>query len=152
VTSLAPLAAITAITVIAIAAGACSNAQIPTSPTTTTTTTTTAVADPAITEEFGTTVPVGGARFYSFTVAENGTVRVRLTQVGGPNVAPTLWLGLGLGTPDGEDCVTTTSLNTQASETAQISGTYAAGIYCARVYDIGNLIAPASVYITIDHP
>ena len=63
-----------------------------------------------------------------------------------------LWLGLGLCTPSGEDCVTATSLNTPASETAQISGTYAAGIYCARVYDIGNLIAPASVYITIDHP
>jgi hypothetical protein len=43
-------------------------------------------------------------------------------------------------------------LNTQAGDTAQISGTYSPGIYCARVHDIGNLAAAASVYVTIDHP
>ena len=68
------------------------------------------------------------------------------------NVPASVWLGLGVGTPAGEDCSTTTSLNTQAASTAQISGTYAPGIYCAKVYDIGNLIAPARVTVSIEHP
>ena len=105
-----------------------------------------------MTEEFFGRVTVGGSGFYSFTVEQNGTVKVRLVVVSGTNVPGSVWMGLGLGTPAGEDCVTTTSLNTQASEIAQISGTYAPGIYCARVYDIGNLFAPANVYVTIDHP
>ena len=135
-----------------IAVAAC-NSDTPTSPTTTTTTeTTTTVADPVATEEFSGTVSVGGAAFYSFTVEQNGTVRLTLTTVGGANVPSSIWLGLGLGTPSGEDCSTTTSLNTQAGSSAQISGTYAPGIYCARVYDIGNLIAPARFGITIEHP
>jgi len=149
VTSLAHIAAVAAV---AIGAAACNKAETPTSPTTSTTTTTTTAAEPTVTEEFNAIVSVGGVSFYSFTVEQNGTVRIRLNRVGGPNVPSTLWLGLGLGTPSGEDCVTTTSLNTPASETAQITGTYAPGIYCARVYDVGNLLAPATVYITIDHP
>lgn len=135
---------------LAIGAAACNKTETPTSPTDTTTTTT--VAEPTVTEEFNGTVPVGGFGFYSFAVEQNGTVSIRLVRVGGANVPSTVWLGLGLGTPSGEDCVTTTALNTQSSETAQITGTYPPGIYCARVYDVGNLLAAASVYITIDHP
>ena len=85
-------------------------------------------------------------------VRADGTVRVRLNRVTAANAPATVWMGLGLGTPSGEDCSATTSLNTQASEVAQITGTYAPGIYCAKVYDIGNLLMPASFYVTIDHP
>ena len=136
---------------IAIAAAAC-NSDTPTSPTTTTTTVPAAIAEPATTEEFTGAIQVGGAAFYAFTVEQNGTVRVTLASVGGVNVPGSVWLGLGIGTPAGEDCTTTTSLNTQAGSAAQISGTYAPGIYCARVYDIGNLIAPARFAVTIEHP
>jgi hypothetical protein len=135
---------------LAIGAAACNDTPSPTSPTETTTTTT--IGEPTITEEFNGTVSVGGFSFYSFTVAESGTLRVRLVRVSGPSVPATVWLGLGVGTPAGEDCVTSTALNTQAGDTAQISGTYSPGIYCARVHDIGNLAAAASVYVTIDHP
>jgi hypothetical protein len=135
------------------AAAGCNKADSPTSPTTTTTTTTTTtVADPTSTEEFNGTVAVGSSSFYSFTVEQNGTVRVTLTNVGGTNVPTSVWLGLGVGTPAGEDCSTTTSLNTQAASAAQISGTYTPGIYCAKVYDIGNLIAPARFTVSIEHP
>lgn len=133
-----------------IAAAGCSKAETPTSPTTTTTTTT--VADPTSTEDFSGTVGVGSSSFYSFTVEQNGTVRITLTSVSGANVPGSVWLGLGLGTPAGEDCSTTTELNTQAASTAQISGTYAPGIYCAKVSDIGNLIAPARFTVSIEHP
>ena len=134
------------------ASTACSDT--PTSPTTSTTTstTTTVVTEPTMTEEFNGTVTVGGSTFYSFTVEQNGTVRLTLASVGGANVPGSVWVGLGIGTPAGEDCVTTSSLNTQAGSSAQISGTYAPGIFCAKVYDIGNLIAPARFILNIEHP
>jgi hypothetical protein len=139
-------------TAFAIAVAGCNN-DTPTSPTTTTpTTTTTTTVEPTSSEEFTGTVSVGGFSFYSFTVEQNGIVRITWTSAGGTNVPASVWLGLGLGTPAGEDCVTTTSLNTQASTTAQISGTYAPGIYCVKVYDIGNLVAPARFSVTIEHP
>jgi hypothetical protein len=137
---------------IVIGVAAC-NDETPTSPTSATTTTVApTTADPVATEEFVGTVSIGGAAFHSFTIEQNGTVRITLASVGGTNVPGSVWLGLGIGTPAGEDCSTTTSLNTQAGSGAQISGTYAPGIYCARVYDIGNLIAPARFAITIEHP
>jgi hypothetical protein len=129
-------------------AAACDKNDTPTSPTDPPTT----VAPPTINEEFVGTVDVGGSRFYSFTVVENGTVNVTLTSVGGPGVPATAWLGLGIGAPSGEDCSTTSTVNTAPGTTAQITGTYAPGIYCARVLDIGNLFAPATFAVTIAHP
>jgi hypothetical protein len=133
-----------------VGAVACDKAETPTSPTTTTPAAT--IAEPTVTEEFVGTVTVGGSSFYSFTVEQNCTVQITLASVGGSSVPPTVWLGLGIGTPGGEDCVTTSSLNTQAAASAQLSGTYAPGIYCARVHDIGNLVAPATFTVSIAHP
>jgi hypothetical protein len=128
---------------------ACSKDDSPTAPTDTSTST---VAAPTISESFAGTLPVGGARFYAFTVVEYGTVNVTLTSVGGPNVPSTLWLGLGIGTPTAQECTTSTAVNTQSGSSPQVTGTYAPGIYCARVTDIGNLVAPAAFAVTIDHP
>ena len=61
-------------------------------------------------------------------------------------------LGLGIGQPSGTECVTTTSVNTAAGSSAQVTGTYSAGVYCAKVSDIGNLYAPASFNVTIAYP
>jgi len=125
----------------------------PTSPTTsTTTTTTTTVASPTVTEDFTGVLPVGGNRFYSFTVVENGTVNVTLNSIGGAGVPSTVFVALGVGTPSAEECTTTSTVTIQAGSTAQISSTYAPGIYCAKVVDIGNLFAPASFSISIAHP
>ena len=127
------------------------NRETPTSPTETTTPTTTTV-EPTVTEDFNGTLAVGGFSFYSFTVEQNGIVRITLISVGGANVPRTVWLGVGIGTPAGEDCVTTTSTNTQAGSDAQVTGTFAPGIYCAKVYDIGNLLVPATFSVSIAHP
>jgi hypothetical protein len=129
---------------------ACGTAETPTSATTTTTTTT--VASPTTTEEFTGTVSVGGSSFYSFTVAENGTVNVTLASVGGAGVPSTVWMGLGVGTPSGEDCSTTTLTNGPAGSSPQVSTVYAPGIYCVKVADIGNLAQPATFTVTIAHP
>jgi hypothetical protein len=129
----------------------CGKSTTPTSPTTTTATEDPEVA--IVTESFAGTLPVGGARFYSFEVSASGTAELTLEQVGGNSaVPPTVWVGLGLGIPDGTDCSTTTSLNTQAGATPQVSSVVNPGTFCARVYDIGNLAAPAAFLVTIAHP
>jgi hypothetical protein len=121
----------------------------PTAPTPTTPT----AADPLVTESFAGTLTVNGSRFYAFEVGTYGTVNVTLQNVGGVTGVPdTVWVGLGIGVPDGTDCSTTTSLNTQAGSSPQVSSVVEAGIYCARVYDVGNLAAPTAFAIGIAHP
>lgn len=134
------------------ATAACGGDSTPTSATTTNTTTTTTAAEASISEAFVSSVPVNGSRFYAFEVGTYGTVTVTLDRVGGGAVPTTVWVGVGLGVPEGTDCSTSTSLSTQAGAGPHISTTLAAGTYCARVYDIGNLAAPAPFAITIAHP
>ena len=141
----------------ALTLSGCDDSSTATSPTDTSSSSTTAtVASPATTEVFAGRVPVGGATFYSFTVVENGTVNVALADVGGANVPSTVWLGLGVGTPSGEDCTTASTVNTASTTTAgsavHLTGTYAPGVYCVRVWDIGNLVAMAAFNVTIAHP
>lgn len=124
----------------------------PTSPTTTSTSTSTTVAAPTVSEDFTSTVAVGGSKFYSFTTSTYGTVNLTLTSVDGNFVPSTVMLGLGIGQPSGTECVTTTTINTAAGSAAQITGAYSAGVYCAKVSDIGNLYAPASFNVTIAYP
>ena len=137
----------------ALAFTGCDDSSTATSPSDTSSTTTTpTVASPTTTELFAGRVTVGGSTFYSFTVVENGTVNVTLADVGGANVPATVWLGLGIGTPNAEDCSTATTVNTASGSAVQLTGTYAPGVYCVRVWDIGNLAAVAAFNVTIAHP
>jgi hypothetical protein len=120
-----------------------------TSPSTTDTRT---PAPASIVESFIGMVPVGGSNFYSFSVTQYGIVTLTLNSVSGAGVPSTVWLGLAIGTPGGTDCLTTASTNTAAGTTAQVTSTYEAGVYCAKVSDIGNLFAPANFDLTIAHP
>ncbi len=135
----------------AVAVAACGD-DTPTSPTTTTTTTTAVAAPASVSEQFTGSVPVGGSRFYAFEVGTFGTVTLTIDRVGGGGVPTSVWVGLGLGVPEGTGCATTTSLNTQSGAGPHISSTLAAGTYCASIYDIGNLGAPAPFAATIAHP
>jgi hypothetical protein len=133
----------------AVLAAGCSD-DTPTSPTETTTTQT--AASPTITEQFDGVVPVGGSKFYSFTTSTYGTINVTLTAVGGSFVPSTVMLGVGLGQPSGTDCVTSSTVNTAAGSTAQVTGNFDPAVYCAKVSDIGNLYAPASFSVSIAYP
>ena len=96
---------------------------------------------------------MGGAKFYSFSVAENGTVNVTLSSVSGDYVPASVTLGLGIGQPSGTDCGTTSTVNASVQTAApQLTGTYAPGVYCVRVFDVGNLFAPANVTLVVAHP
>ena len=122
------------------------------SSTTAPSTTTPSVAAPTVTEPWSGTVPVGGSAFYSFSIAQNGTVNVTLLSVSGQFVPSTVTLGLGLGTPSGTTCATSSTTNARAGTTPQVTATDAPGLYCVNVSDVGNLFAPATFSITIAHP
>ena len=138
-----------------LATGACGDSDSPTSPTdaSTTTTTTATAAEPSVSEAFTGTLGVKGSAFYSFEVSAYGTVNVTLHNVGGVTGVPeSVWVGLGIGVPDGTDCSTTTSANTQAGGGPHISTVLEAGRYCVRIYDVGNLAAPTPFSASIVHP
>jgi hypothetical protein len=132
---------------------ACSHSST-TSPSATSTTTTTATAAaPTVSESFTGTLPVAGFKFYSFNIAVNGTVNVTLNSVSGAGVPATVQLGLGIGQPSGLDCAATTTVTAGITAAApQTTGTFGPGLFCVRVFDVGNLFAPANFNITIAHP
>jgi hypothetical protein len=103
-----------------------------------------------VTENFSGTVAIGGSDTHSFNVASSGQVNVTLTAAGPP---PTIFMGIGVGTPSGTTCTILTNGSTAApaGTTAQISGTIAAGSYCVTVFDIGNQTAAVTYTLTVTH-
>ena len=128
---------------LALALGACGGSStIPTLPTTTPTYTT---------DTFSSTLVQLGAVVHPFTVATSGAVSITLT-----SVAPlaTMALGVGIGTWDGTSCSTITVNDNSKMNVAALSGTAAAGSYCIRVYDSGNIPDGGTVNYTVQvvHP
>jgi hypothetical protein len=138
-------------TALLVALGCSDDGSTPTSPSSTTTTTRT-IAEASNTELFEDTLGVGSSAFYSFTVQQYGTVTLTLTSVGGAYVPSTVMMGIGLGVPSGTDCATSSTATTASGTSAQLTGTYEAGIYCAKIWDLGNLYAPARFSLAIAHP
>ena len=116
----------------------------------TSTTTPSAPTATATTETFSGTVNPGGNDAHNFTVALSGqTVSVTLTAAGPP---PTIFMGVGVGTPSGTTCaLIAQSPPSQAGTAAVLSGTAQAGTYCVVVYDIGNQTAPITYTVTVSH-
>ena len=122
---------------------ACDNSGGATAPTT--------VAPPLTTETFTGTVEPMSFVFHTFTVAQFGEIDITLTAAGPP---PTIFMGLGIGTPTGTTCALTFqngTVNVQAGTTPHIVGTAAAGPFCVAVYDIGNQMATVTYAVTVAH-
>ena len=135
-----------------IFSGACTHNST-TEPSNTTTTTTTTAAVPTVSEAFTGTVAVGGFKFYTFNIAVNGTVNVTLNSITGAGVPTFVQVGLGIGQPAGTDCAATINVTaSSAFAKPQATGVFGPGVFCARIYDVGNLFAPAAFNITIAHP
>jgi len=118
-----------------------------TSPTSTTTTSATTVI-------YTGTIDVGGSRFYSFTNVAAGTVTAFLASVTSPDtkLPVDVPLQIGIGTPAGTDCVTTTTQIVSPALVPQMSASLAAGVFCLRVADAGELRAPVSFAVRFSHP
>jgi hypothetical protein len=134
-----------------LAAGCTHDTTTPSTTSTTAATTTTTSTTPTTSEPFAATIGVGGSAFYSFNIAVNGTVNVTLTSVGGQGVPATVQLGIGIGTPAGIDCSVTSSVTAGAGTAPQLTGSFGPGLFCVRIYDVGNLPAAASFSVTIAH-
>jgi hypothetical protein len=109
----------------------------------------------SVTETFTGTLPVGGSAFYSFSTATAGTVTATLTDIEGDGVPSSVEVNLGIGPLSAFTC-SATPVEVQMSGTAQVpalvTNTEQPGVYCVIISDIGNLFAPATFTVTIDHP
>ena len=105
------------------------------------------------TEIFSGTLAVQGSSFYSFTVGAAGEVNITLASLTATKPGPALSrvMGLGVGAPLGTDCNMTSSVATAPGLSAQLVNTLSPAIYCARIYDLGNLTAPANFTVRIVH-
>ncbi len=127
-----------------MAAASCGDdSSSPSSPTST-------PAEARVTERFIGTMPAGGSRFYSFSVPTYGTVNLVLNAISG--IDGQVEVGLGIGVPNGFECTTSSTINAVPGTAPQLTGPYPAGIYCARVYDLGTLSGAMTFDVTIGHP
>jgi len=118
------------------------------------TTTAPTVTSGPTTQLFEGRLQVGGSAFYSFTVTTQGDANVMLASVTSstsPGSESDVVLGLALGTPLGEDCRIISSLPARAALQSPLVSNLAPGIYCTRVYDIGNLRSTVNFAIRIVH-
>jgi hypothetical protein len=128
----------------ALAGAACDTPEGLTSPDPLVTTSTT--------ELFAGTLPVGGTRFYSYTVSQPGTVYLTLASLASGNATSTTHVTLGVGTPAGTGCALQNSVTTSAALAAQLEHSSPSGIYCVNVADAGGLTSPMAFAIRIVHP
>jgi len=135
------------LTVVSVWCASCGKSASTTAPTTPTPDT--------LTETFAGTLPVGGSAFYSFSIATAGTVTATLANISGDEVPSSVVVNLGIGTLSQFTCSATPTA-VQSSGTAgvptQVSVSEQPGVYCVIISDLGNLFAPASFTVTIDHP
>jgi hypothetical protein len=136
--------------VLALMAGACSK-NTTTSPSSATTTAST----PTVRERFTSTLPVGGSVFFSFSIATAGTVVATLESIGGAGVPPSVIVNLGLGAPYQTTCSASPAqvqVTGDAGLSAVVTSSPQPGAQCVVVSDVGNLFAPATFTVVIDHP
>ena len=135
-----------AIAAVATLAVACGDEGSPTSPTDTTPVTASVT--------YAGTLDVGASRFYSFTNSAAGSVTaflasVTVTDTRLPLAVP---LELGIGVPAGTGCATTTTQVVAPGLVSQMTVSLAAGVFCLRVADAGELRAPVAFAVRFTHP
>jgi hypothetical protein len=127
-------------------AGCGEDSATPTEPTT--------VSASTVTGHFVGALSIGGSRFYSFTVAQPGTVSATLASITTPPTGSALdvALGFGFGRPAGTGCSLSHAVTTGGSLTAQLQESASAGIYCISVYDAGHLTGDVDFAVRFSHP
>jgi hypothetical protein len=131
----------------ALAMAACGGDNTTTTPTTTTT------PPPELFE--GQLTGRGASQFFSFAVITAGNVNLTLasvTSAATPGTSLNLPLGVGFGTPVGTDCNVTQQTTTGPGLVPQLTASNAAaGTYCVKVFDVGNVTVPVNFAVRIDH-
>jgi hypothetical protein len=116
------------------------------SSTTTTPTTTTPVT---VTDTFSGTLNANGAASYTFTTANSGLVTATLSTLSPDS---TLVVGIALGTWNGSACQVVLSKDSATQYSYIVGQASQATTLCVRIYDVGNVVDPASYEIQDKHP
>jgi hypothetical protein len=116
---------------------------------TTTPTTPTTPTGPT-TSIFASRLTPGGAVSRQFGASTAGTITAMLTNAAGPNTV--VGLGIGVPTTGLAKCALSTTIQTNAGSTPQLSATVDAGDYCVVVYDLGTLTNPIDFSVTLVYP
>lgn len=118
------------------------------------TTTTPSVTVGPTTSLFEGTLDPRGFAFYSFQVQQTGNVNLMLASVTSstaPGTSSNVTLGLSIGVPSGTDCTIQNATPASPGLTSQLVINMTPGLYCARVYDIGNLTSTVNFAVRIVH-
>ena len=105
------------------------------------------------TESFEVTLDPGESTFYSFTESVAGVATVTLASVVQPARATALStpMTIGMGTPAGEGCTVTDSLQATPALTPQLNVTIAAGVHCISVGGTGQLPGTVIAAVRFTH-
>jgi hypothetical protein len=119
----------------------------PTSPSAATST------DAPVTESFEATLSAGQSTFYSFSVTTAGPATATLAAVAQPGKAGALAtpLRIAFGTPVGEGCEISDSIEAPPSLTPQLGTTLSAGIHCVSIGDSGQLTGTVIASVRFAH-
>ena len=124
-----------------MATAGCGDDNTPTTPTEPTPT--------AVTETFTGAINRNGAATHNFVVSRSGRIDATLTTVGPDS---TTIIGLSLGTLNAAGACQTVLSNDRATQGTTVSGNGgAAGSFCVRVYDVGNITDNVDYLITVTH-
>jgi hypothetical protein len=124
-----------------VVSAACGDDNEPTTPTEPT--------RPTVTETFEGRVTVNGAQTHGFAAGGSGRIDVTLTRLGPDSAAR---VGLVLGTLNSLGGCQVVISNDNATQGTAVAGTAsAAGGFCARVYDVGQLSQPVDYTLTVVH-
>jgi len=108
-------------------------------------------AIPVLDQFTGTLQPSGDA-FYSFAMAQPGTVSLTLISVTGPSVPEDATFLLGLGIPAGTGCTASVDAAAKPGASPQYTTTRSTGVFCVRISDNARLGAAATFVLNITHP
>ena len=104
---------------------------------------------PTVTETFSGRVTVNGAQTHGFAANGSGRIDVTLTTLSPDSAAR---VGLVLGTLNSLGACQVVISNDNATQGTLVAGNAgAAGTFCARVYDVGQLTEPAEYTLTVVH-
>ena len=111
----------------------------------------TSTIDTAGTDTFTTNLSAGGWMSRSVRASQAGTISLRLESASPPD---NIVLGLGVGVPrsDGTGCLLTQAVSRSPGGSPQIALQADAGIFCARIYDVGNITTPITFTASVVKP
>jgi hypothetical protein len=137
-----PICSVLLVLVLLVGTAGCGDDETPTEPTPT-------PERPTFTETFAESVTVNGARTHPFAANGSGEIRATLSALG-PNSEARIGLSLGTFNTTGA-CQVVIANDNATQGTIVVGNAGAAGSFCVRVYDVGQLSETATYTVTVVH-